>query len=169
MSPILKAHSLSFAFSTTIIYLLWEKIAIIQTGYWIIKLIITFLLSLSFYKFVFQGFLFLCKRVNIIKKIILGRNYFEGLWIGYYLVDNEVEFYYEFFEQDLESLTIKGKSFDKNKVYTGEWTIVKPYLNVSDSRLTYYYEMNVVSSDNITLGCSRATYNTGIKIGTLRN
>ena len=99
----------------------------------------------------------MCKRVNIIKKIILGRNYFEGLWIGYYLVDNEVEFYYEFFEQDLETLTFKGKSFDKNKVYTGEWTIVKPYLNVSDSRLTYYYEMNVVSSDNITLGCSRAT------------
>lgn len=39
----------------------------------------------------------------------------------------------------------------------GEWTIVNPTLNIAESKLTYYYEMNDISVNDITVGHSRAT------------
>lgn len=157
MTPLLKAHSLSFSLATTIVYILWKNLETLQTECWIINIIITFILSLSFYRIIYKSIFFSCKRIKTIKKWILGSYYFEGLWIGYYTVDDEVEYYYEIFEQELNSLTIKGKSFDKNKKFTGEWAIINPNLNIADSKFTYYYEMDVASSHDITLGYSRAT------------
>lgn len=157
MSPIFKAHALSFSLATSIVYMLRETISQIQTEWLIVNFVLSFILSLTFYKILFELFLFVCKKNSFIKSIILSRHYFEGLWVGYYIVDNEVEYYYEIFEQDLEELVIKGKCFDKDRLYLGEWSILHPNINTSDSKLTYYYEMNIISSDDITLGYSRAT------------
>ena len=157
MTPILKIHSVSFGISSVIIYNLGKHLYPLETNSFIINLIVTFLVSLSFYKFVFHLILVICKKTRFIKKIVLGKNYFEGLWIGYFIVDSKVEYYYELFEQNLEELTIKGRSFNKNKELTGEWTIQKPIVNVADSRITYYYEMDVANSNDVTLGYSKAT------------
>ncbi|MCM1234176.1 MAG: hypothetical protein NC489_29075 [Ruminococcus flavefaciens] len=157
MSPILKIHSISFALSSVIVYNLGKYLYTIQTQSYIINFLVTFLLSLSFYKMVYNFFLIICKKIRIVRKIVLGKSYFEGFWIGYYTVNSNVEFYYEFFEQDLEELTIKGKAFNINKKITGEWTITNPTINVSNSKFTYYYEMDVASSNDVTLGCSKAT------------
>ena len=157
MTPILKIHSVSFGISSVIIYNLGKHLYPLETNSFIINLIVTFLVSLSFYKFVFHLILAICKKTRFIKKIVLGKNYFEGLWIGYFIVDSKVEYYYELFEQNLEELTIKGRSFNKNKELTGEWTIQKPIVNVAGSRITYYYEMDVANSNDVTLGYSKAT------------
>lgn len=157
MTPIFKAHALSFSLATSIVFVFRETILQIKTEFAIINFILSFVMSLTFYKILFKLFLFVCNKSHFVKRIILSDYYFEGLWIGYYIVENEVEYYYEFFEQGLDELTIKGKFFDKNGAYLGEWTILNPNINTLDSKLTYYYEMNVVSSDDITLGYSRAT------------
>ena len=135
MTPILKIHSVSFGISSVIIYNLGKHLYPLETNSFIINLIVTFLVSLSFYKFVFHLILAICKKTRFIKKIVLGKNYFEGLWIGYFIVDSKVEYYYELFEQNLEELTIK----------------------VAGSRITYYYEMDVANSNDVTLGYSKAT------------
>lgn len=152
MSPITKAHSFAFAIATTCVYSVWHKLTAVQTDLWIINSVITLILSISFYQAVFKLFLFLCQKVRPLRKYILRKFYFEGLWIGYYTVNGEVEFYYEVVEQDLENTSIKGVSFDKNHNYVGTWTIIKPNYNIEDSRLTYCYEMDVAASGNITLG-----------------
>ncbi len=157
MSPILKAYSLSFSLATSIVYIIWQSISQLKSGNWFVSFIITFVLSLSFYRFMIKIIFFLCKKIKIVKKLIFGRNYFAGLWIGYFTVDGAVEYYYEIFEQDLDGLTIKGKSFDKNREYSGEWTIIHPNWNIEDSKFTYYYEMDVLTQNDITLGYSRAT------------
>lgn len=157
MTPNLKIHSFSFGISSVIIYNFWKHLYPMETNNFIINFIVTFLVSLSFYKLVFHLILVICKKTRFIKKIVLGKNYFEGLWIGYFIVGSKVEYYYELFEQDLEELTIKGRSFNPNKELTGEWTIHKPIVNVSDSKFTYYYEMDVANSNDVTLGYSKAT------------
>ena len=157
MSPISRAHTLAFAFATAIAYSAWNYVATIQTEYEVAKFCITLLLSLSFYRTTFKVILFLCKKVRVFRKAILGRHYFEGLWIGYLVINDEVEFYYEIVEQDLEHLTIRGKSFNQLHMFAGEWTIIDPNLSVTDAKLTYYYEMNDASLNGITLGYSRAT------------
>lgn len=157
MSSITKAHSLAFAIATTCVYTIWHKLTTIQTDWWIINLIITLILSISFYQIVFKLLLLLCKKVRILRKYILGKHYFEGLWIGYYTVNGEIEYYHEVVKQDLENISIIGISYDKDHNYIGTWTIVNPNYNIEDSRLTYYYEMDVAVSGDITLGYSRGT------------
>lgn len=162
MSPITKAHSFAFAIATTCVYSIWHKLAAIQTDWWIINSVITLFLSISFYQAVFKLFLLLCQKVRFLRKHILGKFYFEGLWIGYYTVNGEVEYYYEVVEQDLENISIKEVSFDKSHNYIGTWTIVNPHYNIEDSRLTYYYEMDVAASGDITLGYSQEGLYIGI-------
>ena len=115
MSPITKAHSLAFAIATTCVYTIWHKLTAIQTDLWIINSVITFILSLSFYQVVFKIFLLLCQKVRLLRKYILGKFYFEGLWIGYYTINDEIEYYHEVVEQDLENISIIGVSYDKDR------------------------------------------------------
>lgn len=156
MSPVTKAHSFAFALATTCVYTIWLKLAIIQTDQWIINFVITVTLSISFYQAIFKLFLRLCQKIRFLRKYILGRLYIEGLWIGYCIVDDEVEYYYEVVEQDLESISIKGRAFGKDHTYIGDWCIVNPNFNIEDSRIAYYYEMDGAASGDITLGYSRA-------------
>lgn len=156
MKPITKAHSISFAISTSVVCAIWSCLASIQTSFFIINLLVTFAMSFTFYKAIFHLLLFLCEHIQIFKKIFLGQYFLEGIWIGFYIVDNKVEYYYETFEQNLDEIVIKGVAFGKNHEYIGEWTIVNPNLNIAESKLTYYYEMSVTSADDITVGHSRA-------------
>lgn len=157
MKPITKAHSIAFAISTAVVYDIWDRFASIQTDYVIIKLLVSFAMSLTFYKWVFHLLLSLCERTPALKKRILGKYFLEGLWIGFYTVDDEVEYYYEFFEQTLDRIVIKGIVFDADRKRIGEWIIVNPTINLEESKLTYYYEMNITSANDITIGHSRAT------------
>lgn len=157
MRPITKAHSISFALSTTVVYGIWNQFASVQTNFFIISLLVTFAMSLTFYKAVFHLLLFVCEQIPALKKRILSKYFLEGIWIGFYIVDNEIEYYYEIFEQSLDETIIKGVAFGADHKNIGEWTIVNPTLNIAESKLTYYYEMNVTSTNDITVGHSRAT------------
>ena len=157
MKPITKAHSISFAVSTAVVYTIWNRLASIQTNFFIISILVAFATSLTFYKWMFHLLLFLIEHIPILKKIILRKYYFEGIWIGFYTVDNEIEYYYEIFEQSLDETIIKGTAYGTDHKKIGEWTIVNPTLNIAESKLTYYYEMNDISVNDITVGHSRAT------------
>ena len=114
-------------------------------------------MSLTFYKVLFQFLLFLCKQIPVVKKLFWDKYFLEGVWIEFYTVDGEIEYYYEIVEQNLDGITIKGIAFDENRKSVGEWTIVDPTINITESKFTHYYEMNVTAADDITRGCSRAT------------
>lgn len=152
-----KSTFISFAIATTILHILWNELSVIKTDYWIANIIITFILSTTFYKIIFKTLLFLCGKIRCFKKLLLGKYYFEGVWIGYYNIDGTNEYYYEIFEQDLTELKIFGECFDEGKNLIGEWTIVHPNINIFDSKFTYYYEMNDSASNNVLLGYSRAS------------
>lgn len=65
MKPITKAHSIAFSFSTTIVYALWNALASVQTNSLIISLVITFVLSLTFYRAVYNLLLYLSKHLLV--------------------------------------------------------------------------------------------------------
>lgn len=156
MKPITKAHSIAFSFSTAIVYALWNVLAPVQTNSLIVSLVITFVLSLTFYRAVFNLLLYLSKHLLFIKKLILGKYFFEGVWIGFYTVNDEIEYFYEIVEQTFDEMVTKGVAFGEGQENIGEWTIINPNINIAESKLTYYYEMDVTSADDITLGYSRA-------------
>lgn len=157
MTPVTKAHSLTFAIVTPVIFLLWKSISNIYGLYWILDMLITGIISATFYDLMYKMLLQACQKLHILKKLLLGHRYFEGLWIGYYTSDGIRTFYYEYFEQSLESLSIKGTAFDENFNQIGSWTIMQPYINIEESKLAYYYEMDELALPDVTLGFAKAT------------
>lgn len=157
MTPITKAHSLTFAIVTPVVFLIWKSISSIYGLNWILDMLITAIISAKFYELVYKMLLQVYQKLHILKKWLLGQRYFAGLWMGYYSLDGIRTFYYEFFEQSLESLSIKGTAFDENFNQIGSWTIMQPYINIEESKLAYYYEMDELALPDVTLGFAKAT------------
>ena len=137
--------------------LLWSNIAKIYTTHWLISFLISFIISASFYRFIYKMILIICKKIIFLKRWALGGFYFEGLWIGYYTVDGQKIYYYEIFKQDMEELKIIGESFDASNAPCETWTILHPNILIDESKMTYYYELNDSASADIILGYSSGT------------
>ena len=157
LHPVTKANTISFAISTTIMLYISNYLNSMNTKLWIINILITMVASTTFYKLLYRLIFYFCKKSRILKEFILGSYYFEGLWIGYCYDQNGIEYYYESFEQTLEGLVIKGHGFNQHKEFVSDWTIINPNINISESKFTYYYELNEVNNDDIVLGYSRST------------
>lgn len=157
MSPPTKLHSLVFSIATAFVFLLWNCISNFYAAHWLISFIVYFVISAAFYKHLYNIAVIICKEVTCLKKWALGQYYFEGLWIGFYTVNDEKEYYYEIFEQNLEELSIKGVAFDSQDKPVETWSILHPHIDISASKFTYYYELNDFANPEITLGYSCAT------------
>lgn len=157
MTPITKAHSLTFSIATPIVFFIWKSISNLYGFFWLFDIMITAIISITFYSFIYKILLQACQKFHVLKKWLLGQRYFEGLWIGYYTSNGINTFYYEYFEQTLENLSIKGIAFDENYNQLESWTIVNPYINIEESKLAYYYELDELVSPYITLGYVKGT------------
>lgn len=157
MTPITKAHSLTFSIVTPIVFLIWKTMSNLYGLFWLFDMLITAIISATFYNLVYKTLLQACQKLHILKKWLLGQRYFEGLWMGYYTSDGTYTFYYEFFEQSLENMSIKGIAFDENFNQLESWTVLNPYINIEESKLAYYYEMDELALPNVTLGYAKAT------------
>lgn len=157
MKPINKINTYIFAFATSIAYFAWESISTYYTANKLLNLLITFILSLSFYKFIYNLLSFICNNCKQIRKLILGKYYLEGLWIGFYIYNGVAELCYETIEQTLEHTVLKGRGFDIEGNYISSWIAIEPLVDIEESKLTYYYELNEVNYDDIAMGLARAT------------
>lgn len=157
MKPINKVNMYVFAITTSIAYSVWKNITILYTSNKSINLLLTFTLSYSFYKLVYNLLSFLCNNCRQVRKKIFGKYYLEGVWVGFYIYNGTTELCYETIEQTLEHTTLKGRGFDKDGNYISSWIAIEPLICLEESKLTYYYELNELNYDDIAVGLARAT------------
>jgi hypothetical protein len=100
------------------------------------------LISLGLYQFVAAIFLLVFKRIKLVRKFFLGPRYLEGNWVGFYIgLSGHVRFIVEHFEQDFESLIVRGSSFDDQKQFHTSWISYPANIDVAKGELTYMYEL----------------------------
>ena len=158
MHPLTKLNTFVFTVTTTIVYFIWKYLASMPVNNFFIELIITFVLSLSFYNLVFKCILLICEHHRILRKLILGETYLEGVWTGFYIYKNTINFYYEICYQSMKNISIIGKSFARNDNYICSWTILEPRIDIDESKLLYCYELIEEKSPNtLSMGYAKAT------------
>lgn len=157
MKPITKLNAYAFSISTSIVYYLWVELSKIFSEVKLLNVILTFVISIGFYRLIYKLALLICNKNNFLRQIVLGKYYLHGIWVGFYIYKNNPTVYYEIFDQTVESLTITGRAFDLNGKYKGSWTIIDPYISVEESKISYYYEMNEISEESFTLGYAKAS------------
>ena len=157
MKPITKLNSYVFALTTSVVYYLWDSLSLISIKSPIWSYIAIFIFSAGFYKGMYKILFVICNHFQYLKKILLGKSFFEGTWIGFYQYKDKIRLYYEICDQTIGDCSIYGRSFDLDGNHISSWTIVDPYVNVEKSQFSYFYEINDSSSSDFYMGFANST------------
>jgi hypothetical protein len=83
-------------------------------------------------------------RIRAIRKLVLGPSFLEGTWIGSYIEDvagtSTKRWTVEHFEQTLDSLVIRGKSYDTNGIVVASWESQAVQIDAKGGKLIYAYD-----------------------------
>lgn len=161
MKPITKLNTYVFAITISVIYYLSnylnDCLSIIRVKNHILEFIIVFISSIVSYKGVYEIILIACKHVQLLRKLILGKSFFEGTWIGYYKYKNEIHLTYSIYTQSIDEFSIQGWAFDLKGKEVCRWTVVEPYIDIQKCQLSYFYEINDSDISDFYMGYSNST------------
>lgn len=146
MTPTTKFQSYVLSLTTLIVFTIWFKYEdMIQIDPYL-KIISTTLISLGLYRFVGSLLLFLFKKIRLVRKFFLGPRYLEGTWVGFYIgYKGNVRYIVERFEQDFETLIIRGTSYNEQKKFHTSWISFPANVDIAKGELTYMYELRGIN------------------------
>lgn len=148
-----RLRSIVFTITTAIVFFSWTLLADFIKANLVFGVPLSMIISLGTYRLILKFVEFIVLKINVVKKCILGNAYLEGKWIGFYIgINNLPRFYIEYFEQDFESLLIRGFCYNDDGSFKGTWTSDKVYINEQKGTIAYTYETNMIDSTNKNQG-----------------
>jgi hypothetical protein len=84
MKPELKFHSIIICLTTALIFLVWLGLNVAITKHPILTVFLSGLISLGVYRSLGMLLLTLLKHMNIVKRFMLGPQYMQGTWAGFF-------------------------------------------------------------------------------------
>ncbi len=148
MKPSIKLHSIAFALSTAIIFSIWTGASELVQIHPALKITLGALVSLGLYRLLAQGIVYLTRKSVMFKKLFLGPYYLGGTWVGFYIgISGKERFLIERFEQDIDALVIRGKSYDETLKYHAAWTASSVNIDIIKGRISYMYECTPINEN----------------------
>ena len=155
MNPLIRFHSIVLGITTLTVFSVWEVFRNIVEYDPLLVVPIAAITTVGFYRIFMLVIKFLILRIRFIKKWIFGAYYMEGVWVGFFIGnDKKVRFYIETFEQDFESITIRGKGFRENEGYFSNWISESVNFDIKKGVLNYTYQADTLSNSFINPGFS---------------
>jgi hypothetical protein len=141
MTPSIKLHSITFGLTTALVFSIWIKVFELIQINGVYKILLGGLISLGLYRLSATAIIYFVKTSNKAKKMFLGAYYLEGTWVGFYMgVSGNERFLIERFEQDIDTLVIRGKSYDETNKYHATWAASSVNIDILNGRISYMYE-----------------------------
>lgn len=105
------------------------------------------------YKIVYKIIGFIINFFNKLKKIVLGKYYLDGIWIGVYLgVDNKPTYYIENYYQDWEKIIVKGRCYNTDYSYKGSWDSKNVIMDIDNNKLVYNHATEMINNNFVNIG-----------------
>ena len=150
MQPILKFDSIVISLSTLIMFSIWTLIQTLNIQdniFEILAILISFVTSIGCYRLLVSIFYILFDRIHWFRVIILGPFCLEGTWVGFSAgSQGDIRFYYEKFDQELDSVNIYGQSFTENGGFHGSWYVRNPMIDIESGEMTYCFEADSIKN-----------------------
>jgi len=118
-----KIYNFSLLITSAFVYFVWSLTKQIDLNFInnvviqkTVEIAIDFILAFGFFHLCANIIVALSSNISFLKRIILGSSYIEGIWVGYYLLDNESEgkktiLYIEQIEQTLDDITLVAEAY----------------------------------------------------------
>jgi hypothetical protein len=159
MNPLIRFHSIVLSITTLTVFYLWEMLTTITISFPDLKVPVAALTSIGIYRLLILLFKALILKIRFLKKWVFGAYYLEGVWIGFFMgKEDKVTFYIETYEQDFDSITIRGKGFRENEGCFGSWIAENVNINVKKGTLNYIYETDAFSNSFINPGLANFVF-----------
>lgn len=159
MSPELKFHSIVISTTTLIMFTIWTQITNLILIYPIISIFFAGIFSLGVYRFLTTILLSLFKNIIFVKKFILGPNYMEGTWVGFFVGhQNKIKYIVETFEQNLTELKIRGNIYNDNGRFHGSYISHNVTIDTRNGTISYLYDADVINNTHINPGLAKFNF-----------
>ncbi len=159
MKPSVKLHSIAFGFATALTFALWTQFSKFTSIHEIFKILVGFVASLGLYRAIANAVILLVRRSTTVKKFFLGEQFVGGTWVGYYKgFDGKERYLIERFEQDIDNIVIRGKSFNELFKDHSSWVANHAYVDVARGKLSYMYEVANLHQPTDTNGVASFTF-----------
>ncbi|MCI5143959.1 MAG: hypothetical protein D3923_00190 [Candidatus Electrothrix sp. AR3] len=143
MNPSNKVITLSLALTVTFILLSLSTLIPffknISTAQGFFAVAISILASTGTYKFLVTVISSVILEFTFLKKMVFGKHYLEGTWVGYYQEPDKHSYLVETFEQDFDEIVVRGSSFDQSKNRKAQWTSESASFDATKGTLQYSY------------------------------
>ena len=153
MNPLLRFHCLVLSVTAVTIFYFWKLLfsLVITNSNWVI--FITVVTTIGFYRFFTVLFSKVIMNIPVLKKWIFGASYLEVVWADFFIgKEGRIRYYIETFEQDFESIRIRGKGLRESAGYYGSWISNNLNFDVRKGVLVYTYEADALNNTFINPG-----------------
>lgn len=155
LTPTAKFHGLISGITVSVMYASIVKIAALVKGLsepgWVSVTVAAALTSIGLYKLLSLLLNISLKKSLRIRSWILGPTFMHGTWVGYFVgAAGDRRYVIERFDQDLNGLTISGRSFTDQGEPHAQWSSEAASLDIAKGRLLYAYTCDVLSR-NVTM------------------
>ncbi|WP_310604888.1 hypothetical protein [Anaerosporobacter sp.] len=156
-------RTIIFTITTALVFFIWSMIQPILVGFIGLSFwnpaLIGAIISLGSYRFVLKLVEALAIKFKLIKKIVFGRSYLDGIWVGAYIGrSGKPRFFVEYFEQDFNSLVIRSKCYFEDGRYRGEWKSRNASIDEDKGELYYTYDTTMEDKGFKTMGFAIFTF-----------
>ena len=154
MKPIIRFNSIVISLTTIAVFGIWygiSKLILIYPNwvkdpntnkYNLLGLLLTGLISIGIYRIFFIITSLIVNNCRKIKKLVFSSYYLEGTWIGFYIgVSGNVRYLIETYEQDLDGLVIRGKSFNEAENFHSTWIADTINIDTKRGEISYQYKV----------------------------
>jgi hypothetical protein len=104
------------------------------------------LAAFATYRLLSSGLLWLLRKSVWLRARILGSRFVHGTWVGFFVGHSgERRYVVEHFEQDLERLSISGRSYTQEAEAHAQWSTEAATVDADRGRLIYSYTCDVLT------------------------
>ncbi|WP_280151730.1 hypothetical protein [Piscinibacter sp. XHJ-5] len=108
--------------------------------------------SLGVYRLLSSAFLWLFGNSLVLRRLILGKSFLEGTWIGHYMHEEEHRFTIEFVDQASGTTVIHGREFDSAGKTRASWASDTVSIDIERMHLVYAYTCKVFVRKHVQEG-----------------
>ncbi len=108
--------------------------------------------SAGLYRLLSSGFLWLFSRTRWLRKMLLGKGFLEGTWIGHYTSGGAHFITVEHIDQASGQPRINGREFDANGKTRASWASDTVSVDTDRMRLVYAYTCTVFDRKHVQEG-----------------
>ena len=101
------------------------------------------LTSSGVYRLIASTLYELFQRILVVRRLLLGRNFLEGTWVGFYVHHGQPRYTVEFFDQESGELKVSGREFDSSGKTRIGWESYACNIDDASDRLIYSYSCDI--------------------------